>query len=103
MAKVGCGGKVGGCSWEEEQQQQQQQQQQQNEGLEMEEVESNASKRILWATQKRYISYESLKNDVVPCAKRGVPYYNCWAFPRAHNLYSRGCEIITACARDANP
>nr|CAD1820267.1 unnamed protein product [Ananas comosus var. bracteatus] len=52
--------------------------------------------------QKRYISYEALREDVVPCSRAGVPYYNCRALPSA-NLYARGCEIITGCARDANP
>ncbi|XP_073007438.1 rapid alkalinization factor-like [Typha latifolia] len=87
LVNMGCGGKVGDCLLLEE-------------GLEM---GSEANRRmVLWATEKRYISYESLKGEVVPCTKPGVPYYNCRALPRA-NPYSRGCEIITACARDANP
>jgi len=47
----------------------------------------------------RYISYEFLRADVVPCSRPGIPYYNCHAMPRA-NPYSRGCLTITRCARD---
>ncbi|CAA6668209.1 unnamed protein product [Spirodela intermedia] len=50
----------------------------------------------------RYISYEFLRADVVPCNRPGIPYYNCHAMPRA-NPYSRGCLTITRCARDSGP
>lgn len=49
---------------------------------------------------KRYISYETLRRDVVPCGTPGASYYNCRKNEVA-NPYNRGCEIITLCARDA--
>ncbi|KAJ0971883.1 hypothetical protein J5N97_019842 [Dioscorea zingiberensis] len=71
--------------------------------MEMEmQMDSEINRRILWATQKKYISYEALKNDVVPCSRPGAPYYNCRGVSRA-NPYTRGCGVITRCARDANP
>ncbi|XP_020252238.1 rapid alkalinization factor-like [Asparagus officinalis] len=64
-----------------------------------------SSKRILWAAtavggggKKRYISYEALRRDNVPCNRPGMPYYNCHALPKA-NPYTRGCSVITGCAR----
>nr|DAD24142.1 TPA_asm: hypothetical protein HUJ06_025605 [Nelumbo nucifera] len=47
----------------------------------------------------KYISYESLKQDIVPCSRPGSSYYNCPPMGRA-NPYNRGCEVITGCARD---
>ncbi|ONK77939.1 uncharacterized protein A4U43_C02F12520 [Asparagus officinalis] len=54
-----------------------------------------SSKRILWAAttvsgggKKRYISYETLRRDNVPCNRPGMPYYNCHALPKA-NPYTR--------------
>ncbi|XP_072950389.1 protein RALF-like 33 [Typha angustifolia] len=85
VVKMGCGGRGGKClSMEEE--------------MEME-MDSEANRRVLWATRKRYISYDALRGDVVPCSRPGISYYNCRALPRV-NTYSRGCEIITDCARD---
>lgn len=49
---------------------------------------------------KRYISYETLKRDLVPCGTPGASYYNCKGKGVA-NPYNRGCEIITRCSRDA--
>ncbi|XP_016647351.1 PREDICTED: protein RALF-like 24 isoform X1 [Prunus mume] len=60
------------------------------------EMESETSRRVL-AMQKKYISYETLRRDLVPCGKPGASYYNCHAV--AANPYSRGCEVITRCAR----
>ncbi|CAL9768444.1 unnamed protein product [Musa acuminata subsp. burmannicoides] len=69
-------------------------------GVEME-MSSEESRRLLWAvTEKKYISYEALKGDVVPCNKPGVPYYNCHVFPKA-NPYNRGCQIISGCRGDS--
>ena len=71
-----CGGEMGQCL-----------------GEEME----NSSRRVL-TIQKRYISYETLKRDMIPCARPGASYYNCRATGEA-NPYTRGCEVITGCAR----
>ncbi|KAL6293491.1 hypothetical protein ACE6H2_001633 [Prunus campanulata] len=60
------------------------------------EMESETSRRVL-AMQKKYISYETLRRDLVPCGKPGASYYNCHAV--AANPYNRGCEVITGCAR----
>ncbi|XP_042385968.1 rapid alkalinization factor-like [Zingiber officinale] len=65
------------------------------------ELSSEESRRLLWAaTEKKYISYEALKGDVVPCSEPGVPYYNCHVFPRA-SPYTRGCQIISGCRGDS--
>ncbi|KAJ3671922.1 hypothetical protein LUZ60_008001 [Juncus effusus] len=77
--------------------------------LETMEMEMDSERRMIWGNNKnnnnnpkRYISYEALRGDAVPCSKPGVPYYNCESMPRA-NPYTRGCEIITLCARDFSP
>lgn len=57
-------------------------------------MDSETNRRVL-AMQKKYISYETLKRDMVPCDRAGASYYNCQAI-RA-NPYNRGCEVITAC------
>ena len=43
------------------------------------EMDSEAHRRLLWeaTTGRRYISYDALRGDVVPCSRTGVPYYNC--------------------------
>ncbi|KAI9100858.1 hypothetical protein K1719_024220 [Acacia pycnantha] len=46
----------------------------------------------------RYISYDALKANNVPCRRRGRSYYNCHRRGRA-NPYRRGCTAITHCAR----
>lgn len=71
-------------------------------GMEME-LDSEAHKRLLWeaTTSRRYISYDALRGDVVPCSRPGVPYYNCRIMTTA-NPYTRGCESITRC-RDVDP
>ncbi|CAM0151786.1 unnamed protein product [Urochloa decumbens] len=67
------------------------------------EMDSEAHRRLLWeaTTGRRYISYDALRGDVVPCSRTGVPYYNCRISTTA-NPYTRGCESITRC-RDAGP
>ncbi|KAL4561084.1 hypothetical protein LXL04_033246 [Taraxacum kok-saghyz] len=75
-----CSGKIGECSEDEM-------------------MESEISRRILLMDRK-YISYETLKRDLVPCGTPGASYYNCKGKGVA-NPYNRGCEIITRCARDA--
>ncbi|CAO2144084.1 unnamed protein product [Urochloa humidicola] len=72
-------------------------------GLGEMEMDSEAHRRLLWeaTTGRRYISYDALRGDVVPCSRTGVPYYNCRISTTA-NPYTRGCESITRC-RDAGP
>ncbi|KAJ4767985.1 Rapid ALkalinization Factor [Rhynchospora pubera] len=50
------------------------------------------------AFRSRYISYDALKKNRVPCGRRGWSYYNCRRGGRA-NPYHRGCSFITRCAR----
>ncbi|KAK7280834.1 hypothetical protein RIF29_08355 [Crotalaria pallida] len=64
------------------------------EPMEMEMMDSESNRRML-AMQRRYISYETLKRDMVPCDRAGASYYNCHA--RQANPYNRGCEVITGC------
>lgn len=64
----------------------------------IEEIDSESNRRVL-VMQRRFISYETLKRDLVPCTKPGASYYNCRAAGAA-NPYNRGCEVITGCARD---
>ncbi|GJN41225.1 hypothetical protein PR202_gn00571 [Eleusine coracana subsp. coracana] len=72
------------------------------EAMEME-MDSEAHQRLLWeATGRRYISYDALRSDVVPCSRPGVPYYNCRIMTNA-NPYTRGCESITRCREAADP
>ncbi|KAE8696625.1 Protein RALF-like 19 [Hibiscus syriacus] len=47
---------------------------------------------------KRYISYSALRQNAVPCNQRGQSYYNCGAAGGV-NPYTRGCSVITLCAR----
>merc|ERR1712137_1308680 len=49
--------------------------------------------------RRRYISYDALKKNNVPCSQRGRSYYNCNRNTRA-NPYNRGCTYITHCARN---
>ncbi|XP_042460106.1 rapid alkalinization factor-like [Zingiber officinale] len=60
---------------------------------------TESSRRALAAT--RYVSYDALKKDRVPCNQRGQSYYNCQQHGKA-NPYRRGCTIITRCARMLN-
>uniref|UniRef100_A0A2P2PKJ2 Protein RALF-like 24 n=1 Tax=Rhizophora mucronata TaxID=61149 RepID=A0A2P2PKJ2_RHIMU len=59
-------------------------------------MESEISRRVL-LMQKKYVSYETLRRDMVPCTKPGASYYDCHA--AAANPRTRGCEVITRCAR----
>ncbi|KAF9666149.1 hypothetical protein SADUNF_Sadunf16G0198700 [Salix dunnii] len=68
-----CSEKIGGC-------------------FEESEMESEISRRVL-LMQKKYISYGTLRRDLVPCDKPGASYYDCNA--RQAHRYSRGCEVIT--------
>ncbi|CAI0378465.1 unnamed protein product [Linum tenue] len=71
------GGVVGGGLYEEEA-----------------EMESEISRRLM-LMQRKYISYATLKRDMVPCDNPGASYYDC--HPRAANTYNRGCEVIARC------
>lgn len=59
---------------------------------------SDSVRRVLAAYRGRYISYDALKRDRVPCDRRGQSYYNC-SRQRQANPYRRGCTVITRCAR----
>lgn len=87
MVKRGCGGKSSECTAM---------------AVEEEEVEmdSESNRRVL-LMRRRYISYETLRRDLVPCDTPGASYYNCKG-PGKANKYNRGCEIITKCAREVN-
>lgn len=62
------------------------------------EMDSESNRRVLEGVQHiKYISYGTLKRDMVPCDRAGASYYNCHARPA--NPYNRGCEVITGCAR----
>ncbi|KAL8486911.1 hypothetical protein ACS0TY_023557 [Phlomoides rotata] len=63
-----------------------------------EEMMDSESNRRALLMRRRYISYETLRRDLVPCDRPGASYYNCKG-PGVANSYSRGCEIITRCAR----
>lgn len=81
-----CNGKVGDCD-----------------GDTYEEVgtdlEAAVRRSLQW--RKRYISYDALKKNRVPCNRRGQSYYNCQRGRQA-NPYRRGCSFITKCARIMN-
>ncbi|XP_010526512.1 PREDICTED: protein RALF-like 4 [Tarenaya hassleriana] len=57
------------------------------------------SRRILKGT--RYISYDALKRNNIPCNRRGRSYYNCGPGGPV-NPYHRGCSVITHCYRFTN-
>lgn len=81
IPRRGCGEEVGQCL-----------------GEEMDWEWETSSRRVLIAP-KKYISYETLRKDMTPCDRPGASYYNCRAAGEA-NPYTRGCEVITGCARD---
>ncbi|KAL2616012.1 hypothetical protein AAZV13_08G099500 [Glycine max] len=61
-------------------------------------MDSESNRRVLEGVQHiKYISYGTLKRDMVPCDRAGASYYNFHARPA--NPYNRGCEVITGCAR----
>ncbi|KAH0467332.1 hypothetical protein IEQ34_004570 [Dendrobium chrysotoxum] len=65
--------------------------------------ETQISRRTLWATSpEKYISYEVLRRDSVPCNRPGIPYYSCREGGAKANPYTRGCSMITGC-RGGNP
>ncbi|KAF9606206.1 hypothetical protein IFM89_023661 [Coptis chinensis] len=85
MVKKACAGKLGLCFWETK-----------NEMEIMDvEMDSEINRRVL-LVQKKYISYETLRRDMVPCDRPGASYYKCHAMGQA-NPYTRGCEEIAGC------
>ncbi|XP_073003276.1 probable hexosyltransferase MUCI70 [Typha latifolia] len=54
------------------------------------------------SSRTRFISYDALKRDRVPCGRRGTSYYNC-NNRRRINPYRRGCSAITRCASHISP
>ncbi|GFY83902.1 hypothetical protein Acr_03g0006760 [Actinidia rufa] len=63
-------------------------------------MDSEINRRVL-VMQKKYISYDTLKRDLVPCNTPGASYYDCKAGGEGHP-YNRGCEVIARCARSTN-
>ncbi|KAK8939604.1 hypothetical protein KSP40_PGU021301 [Platanthera guangdongensis] len=61
--------------------------------------DGNGERRQLLARRRRFLSYDMLKRNQVPCNRRGASYYNCLHRGKA-NPYRRGCSYITRCARD---
>lgn len=82
VVKRVCVGKVGECP---------------EVAAEEEMMDSESNRRAL-LMRRRYISYDTLRRDLVPCDRPGASYYNCKG-PGVANSYGRGCEIITRCAR----
>ncbi|CAN7093903.1 unnamed protein product [Brassica rapa subsp. narinosa] len=63
-------------------------------------MDSDTNRRQL-ARGRRYIGYDALKKNNVPCNRRGRSYYDCKK-RRRNNPYRRGCSAITHCYRYAN-
>ncbi|KAK8618440.1 hypothetical protein V6N13_132432 [Hibiscus sabdariffa] len=63
------------------------------------EDQTETSHRLL-AGKRKAISYEALKNDAVICKQPGQSYDGHRGEPV--NTYTRGCSIITRCARIYN-
>ncbi|KAF1882110.1 hypothetical protein Lal_00038754 [Lupinus albus] len=63
-------------------------------------MNSETARRTLQA-RRRYIGYNSLTANKVPCGQRGRSYYNCQQRGRA-NPYRRACTAVTHCARNVN-
>ncbi|CAF2160330.1 unnamed protein product [Brassica rapa] len=60
-------------------------------------MDSETNRRQL-ARGRRYIGYDALKKNNVPCNRRGRSYYDCKK-RRRNNPYRRGCSAITHCYR----
>ncbi|KAF5191553.1 Rapid alkalinization factor [Thalictrum thalictroides] len=48
---------------------------------------------------RRFISYNALRRNSVPCNTRGASYYRCGRASKV-NPYRRSCSRITLCARN---
>ncbi|KAK1431004.1 hypothetical protein QVD17_14193 [Tagetes erecta] len=57
-------------------------------------MESETARRVL--AGKRYISYNAMAKNNIPCNQRGQSYYDCNRKGQA-NPYTRGCNVITRC------
>ncbi|XP_010241351.1 PREDICTED: rapid alkalinization factor-like [Nelumbo nucifera] len=79
-----CNGQIGECIDEEEE-------------MMMTEIVDGRRPRILFKTNK-FISYEALKKNKVPCPRPGDSYYDCRK-SKTVNPYRRGCSVITYCQR----
>ncbi|KAJ8761643.1 hypothetical protein K2173_004419 [Erythroxylum novogranatense] len=60
-------------------------------------MDSEINRRVL-KQNTRFISYDALKANRVPCSRRGRSYYDCNSRQKA-NPYVRGCSAITHCKR----
>ncbi|PIA35232.1 hypothetical protein AQUCO_03600121v1 [Aquilegia coerulea] len=60
-------------------------------------IDSEMVRRSLRA--RRFISYDALKKNNVPCGTRGASYYRCGQASRI-NPYRRSCSRITFCQRN---
>ncbi|CAN6689789.1 unnamed protein product [Malus baccata var. baccata] len=60
-------------------------------------MESESTRRTLIGNG-RFIGYSALKQNAVPCGRRGQSYYDCQKRDGA-NPYKRSCQYITRCAR----
>ncbi|KAG4196921.1 hypothetical protein ERO13_A06G210700v2 [Gossypium hirsutum] len=59
-------------------------------------MDSETNRRLL--ATRRYISYEALKKNNVPCLQQGRSYYEC-STGKPVNPYTRGCTYATRCRR----
>ncbi|KAK1385169.1 Rapid alkalinization factor [Heracleum sosnowskyi] len=75
--KPACTGSIGDCMMDQEF-----------------DMDSESNRRILATT--KYISYDALQKNSVPCSQKGASYYNCKQGAEA-NPYDRGCSAITRC------
>ncbi|KAK4259815.1 hypothetical protein QN277_006108 [Acacia crassicarpa] len=70
-----------------------------NEATEMNISESNPNAdESLPVDFPKYISYEALRANTIPCSLRGRSYYDCRRKTEV-NPYRRGCSAITHCRR----
>ncbi|XP_042495751.1 protein RALF-like 19 [Macadamia integrifolia] len=61
-------------------------------------MDSDVARRGLYR-RRRYISYEALKANRIPCRRPGQSYYDCRKNLKI-NPYRRSCTMATHCARD---
>nr|XP_009623267.1 protein RALF-like 22 [Nicotiana tomentosiformis]XP_016459104.1 PREDICTED: protein RALF-like 22 [Nicotiana tabacum] len=60
---------------------------------------SESARRTLWSSyRERYISYQAMRRNSIPCNRRGQSYYQCTRMQRIRP-YRRGCLQITRCSR----
>ncbi|KAL2506170.1 Protein RALF-like 31 [Abeliophyllum distichum] len=58
-----------------------------------EKIDFKSNRRVL-VFQKRYISYDTMRRDTMPCSMPGASYYNSKG---VSNSKIRGFEVITRC------